>query len=220
MAGLDDRVRLPRRRKRAFHSGCLLLMSSLPGGVRADKAHTPQSLLTRVGFWVSLGSGMADLRPGRESVAEAEGPLAASTPPSESAIASEPAQAPPVDAGRRRSGRRWLIIGGIALVFVVMIGYVLGGAAAAGGPVARADSALHTAVGHNNDMVDSFSNDPFKGIDLTSDNPDIAAAKAAVATDKQKVVKWQAIVSSDPAALQNVRPELKRSGFTLREQET
>jgi len=151
---------------------------------------------------------------------EAEGPLAASTLSSETGIAPGMAQASAPDAGRRGSGRRWLIIGGIALVFVVIIGYVLGGAAAAGGPVARADSALHTAVSHNNDMVDSFSNDPFKGIDLTSDNPDIAAAKAAVATDKQKVVKWQAIVSSDRAALQNVRPELKRSVFTLPEQET
>src|SRR5438132_9996156 len=149
-----------------------------------------------------------------------EGPLAASTPSSETAIAPEPAQAPVADGGRRRSGRRWLIIGGIALVFVVIIGYVLGGAAAAGGPVARADSALHTAVSHNNDMVDSFSNDPFKGIDLTSDNPDIPAAKAAMATDKQKVVKWQAMVSSDRAALKNVRPELKSSVFTLPEQGT
>ena len=102
----------------------------------------------------------------------------------------------------------------------MIIGYVLGGAAAAGGPVARADSALHTAVSHNNDIVDSFSNDPFKGIDLTSDNPDIAAAKAAVATDKQKVVKWQAMVSSDRATLRNVRPELKSSVFTLPEQGT
>src|SRR3989440_3830767 len=215
MAGLGDRVRLPRRRKRAFHSGCFLLTSSLTGAVRADKAHTPQSLLTRLGFCVSLGSGMAHLRPGRESMTEAEGSLAASTAPSESAIAPEPAQAPVADGGRRRSGRRWLIIGGIALVFVVIIGYVLGGAAAAGGPVARADSALHTAVSHNNDMVDSFSNDPFKGIDLTSDNPDIPAAKAAVATDKQKVVKWQAMVSSDRAALDRVRPDLRSSFLTL-----
>ena len=151
---------------------------------------------------------------------EVEGPLAASTPSSETAIAPEPAQAPVADGGRRRSGRRWLIIGGIALVFVVIIGYVLGGAAAAGGPVARADSALHTAVSHNNDMVDSFSNDPFKGIDLTSDNPDIPAAKAAVATDKQKVVKWQAMVSSDRAALDRVRPDLRSSFLTLPEGRT
>ena len=151
---------------------------------------------------------------------EAEGSLAASTAPSESAIAPEPAQAPVADGGRRRSGRRWLIIGGIALVFLLLIGYVLGGAAAASGPIARADSALHTAVSHNNVMVDSFSNDPFKGIDLTSDNPDIPAAKTAVATDKQKVAKWQAMVSSDRAALKNVRPDLTGSLFTLPERGT
>src|SRR2546423_1041148 len=220
MAGLGDRIRLPRRRKRAFHSGCFLLTSSLTGAVRADKAQTPQSLLTRLGFWVSLGSGMAHLRPGRESMTEAEAPLVASTPPSEAAIAAEPSQARVADGGRRRSGRRWLIIGGIALVFLLLIGYVLGGPAAAGGPIARADSALHTAVSHNNETVDSFNNDPFNGIDFSSNAVDIAAVKAAVATDKQKVAKWQAQVSSDRAALQQVRPDLKRSLLTLPEQGT
>lgn len=150
----------------------------------------------------------------------ADGPLATPTPLSETAIAPEPAPAPVPDNGRRRSGRRWLIIGGIALVFLLVIGYVLGGAAAASGPIARADSALHTAVSHNNEMVDSFSNDPFKGIDLKSDNPDIPAAKTAVATDKQKVAQWQAEVSSDRAALQNVRPDLTGSLFTLPERGT
>src|SRR5438105_14286191 len=106
---------------------------------------------------------MAHLRPGRESMTEAEAPLAASTPPSESAIAPEPAQAPVADGGRRRSGRRWLIIGGIALVFLLLIGYVLGGAAAASGPIALPDSALHTAVSRHNEMVDSFSSAPSKG---------------------------------------------------------
>src|SRR5256712_6374631 len=69
-------------------------------------------------------------------------------------------------------------------------------------------------------MVDSFSNDPFKGIDLKSDNPDIPAAKTAVATDKQKVAQWQAEVSSDRAALQSVRPDLTGSLFTLPERGT
>src|SRR2546423_6635363 len=154
MAGLGDRIRLPRRRKRAFHSGCFLLMSSLPGAVRADKALTPQSLLTRLGFWVSLGSGMAHLRPGRESMTEAEGSLAAPTAPSESAIAPEPARAPVADGGRRRSGRRWLIIGGIALVFLLLIGYVLSGAAAASGPIAPGHRATHHAGRHKHQAAD------------------------------------------------------------------
>jgi len=153
-------------------------------------------------------------------VTESDGPLAASTPASDTAIAEEPTQAPAPERSRRRSGRRWLIIGGIALVFLLIIGYVVGGAAAVGGPVGRADSALHTAVSHNNDMVDSFSIDRFKGIDLKSDNPDIPAAKTAVATDKEKVVKWQAQVSGDRAALEQVRPDLKSSFLTLPEQGT
>jgi hypothetical protein len=139
---------------------------------------------------------------------------------SDTAIAEQPAPAPAPEGGRRRSGRRWLIIGGIAIIFLLIIGYVVGGAAAAGGPVARADDALHTTVSHNNETASSFKGDPFKGIDLKSDNPDIAAAKAVVTAEKQKLAKWQALVSSDRTALQRVRPELKSSFLTLPEQGT
>jgi hypothetical protein len=149
-------------------------------------------------------------------VTESDGPRIESTP----AIAAEgPPPAAP-DVARRGSGRRWLIIGGIALVFLLIIGYVLGGAAAAGGPVGRADTALHTAVSHNNQMVDSFNNDPFKGLDLKSANVTIPTVKAALATDKEKVAKWQALVLSDRTALQKVRPDLKSSVLTLPEQGT
>src|SRR5438132_5526853 len=151
---------------------------------------------------------------------EPDGSLGAPTPATETTVAAEPTQAPAPAGGRRRSGRRWLIIGGIALVFLLIIGYVLGGAAAAGGPIARADSALHTAVSHNNETVDSFNNDPFNGIDFSSNSVDVATVKAAVATDKQKVAKWQTQVSSDRTALQQVRPDLKSSLLTLPEQGT
>jgi hypothetical protein len=106
------------------------------------------------------------------------------------------------------------------VVFLLIIGYVLGGAAAASGPVARADSALHTAISHNNDTVDSFKNDPFNGVDFNSSSVDVATVKAAVATDKQKVATWQAQVSSDRTALQQVRPDLKSSLLTVPEQGT
>ena len=138
----------------------------------------------------------------------------------DTSVDAQVAPAAATETGRKRSGRRWLIIGGIAIIFLLIIGYVVGGAALAGGPVARADSALHAALSHNNDMVDSFNNDPFKGLDLKSDNPDIPAAKAAVATDKQKLAKWQALVSSDRATLQQVRPDLKSTILTLPEQGT
>src|SRR5437588_5636443 len=151
---------------------------------------------------------------------EADGSLGAPTPATETTVAAEPTQAPAPAGGRRRSGRRWLIMGGMALVFLLIIGYVLGGAAAAGGPVGRADSALHTAISHNNETVDSFNNDPFNGIDFSSNSVDVATVKAAVATDKQKVAKWQTQVSSDRTALQQVRPDLKSSLLTLPEQGT
>ena len=141
-----------------------------------------------------------------------------------SALAPEPPQAstsgPAPDVAPRTGARRWLIIGGIAVVFLLIIGYVLGGAVAASGPVARADSALHTAISHNNSTVDSFNNDPFSGIDFTSSSVDIATVKAAVATDKQKVATWQAEVSSDRTALQQIRPDLKSGLLTLPEQGT
>lgn len=147
---------------------------------------------------------------------ESAGPGIESTP----AIAPEGPPPPAPDVARRGSGRRWPIIGGIALVFLLIIGYVLGGAAAAGGPVARADTALDTAVSHNNDMVDSFNNDPFNGIDLKSGNATIPTVKAGLATDKEKVAKWQALVLSDRTALLHVRPDLKSSLLTLPEQGT
>jgi hypothetical protein len=157
-------------------------------------------------------------------VTEADGPLAASTLPPEAPTAGEPTPvptpAPGPDVARRGSARRWLIIGAIAVVFLLIIGYVIGGAAAAGGPVGRADTALHTVVSHNNEMANSFKGDPFQGIDFKSDNPDIPAAKTAVANEKQKLSKWQALISSDRTALQQVRPDLNSSFLTLPEQGT
>jgi hypothetical protein len=149
-------------------------------------------------------------------MSESDEPRTESTP----ALAAEGPPPPAPEVARRRSASRWLIIGGIALVFLLIIGYVLGGAAAAGGPIGRADSALHTAVGHNNETADSFKGDPFSGIDLKSDTPDIPGAKTAVANEKQKLSKWQALISSDRTALQQVRPDLKGSLLTLPEQGT
>ncbi len=101
---------------------------------------------------------------------------------------TETTSSPAPEVARRGSARRWLIIGAIAVVFLLILGYVIGGAAAASGPVARADTALHT--------------------------------KTAVATVKQGLAKWQAQVSSDRTALQNVRSDLKGSLLTLPEQGT
>ena len=119
------------------------------------------------------------------------------------------------EAGRR-GARRWLIIGGIAVIFLILIGYVVGGAAAAGGEVGRADSALKTAVSHNNTMAELSGKDPFKDVNFT----DVGAAKSAVAQFKQQVSAWQADVSSDRKSLVRVRADLGGSFLTLPEQST
>ena len=120
----------------------------------------------------------------------------------------------------RRGGRRWLIIGAVAVVFVLLIGYVVGGAAVAGGRVGKADNALKTTVSHNNTIAGIFDKDPFKDVKFEGDNPDLGGAKAAVAAFKQQVSTWQADVSGDRAALERVRPELSSSLLTLPEQAT
>ncbi len=120
----------------------------------------------------------------------------------------------------RRSGRRWLIIGAIAVLFLVLIGYVLAGAAAAGGEVSRADSALKTTVSHNNTIVGMFDTDPFKNVNLNGNSPDIAGAKKAVTTFKGQIATWQADVTADRAALQKAKDDLQSSFLTVPEQST
>jgi hypothetical protein len=141
----------------------------------------------------------------------------ASTPPSATAtVAEAPAGAP---AAPQRRGSRWLVIGGIAIILVLVVGYVLGGAAAAAGPVGNADKALRSTVDHENTVVDVLNQDPLKGIDL-SNTTDIPQAKAAMTAYKQKLSHVEPTVSSDRAALQSVRPQLQPSVLTLPEQGT
>ena len=119
---------------------------------------------------------------------------------------------------RRRSPRRWFVIGGIALVLVLIVGYVLAGAALAAGPVARADRALKTTLTHNNSIADVFSNEPFKNIDFSADNPDLTAAKNALAKVRHDLAGWQADVTNDRAALLRAQADLQSSFLTLPEQ--
>src|SRR6202022_3316602 len=67
-----------------------------------------------------------------------------------------------------RRGRRLVIVGAISMVFLLMIAYIVGGAAAAGGPVGRADAALRATFDHQNRVVASLSEDPFKNLDFKS----------------------------------------------------
>src|SRR2546427_4595396 len=157
--------------------------------------------------------------PGEDDMPDNEAPRldtgAARESPAPTAT-SEAVPAPAPEGGGRRSTRRWLIIGGIGAIFLLLIGYVVGGAAAAGGEVGRADSALKTAVSHNNTMAELSGKDPFKDVNFT----DVGAAKSAVAQFKQQVSAWQADVSSDRKSLLRVRADLGGSFLTLPEQST
>jgi hypothetical protein len=127
-----------------------------------------------------------------------------------------PVTEPPPHSARR-SGRRWLVLGAIALVFLLVIGYVVAGAALAGGPMSNADRTLRTAVSHNNSAVNHLNKDPFRDINFTSES-DIGAARTALAGFKQDLLRWDADVATDRTSLQRVRSELHSSVLTLPEQ--
>jgi hypothetical protein len=146
----------------------------------------------------------------------AEAPASPATAPASTAADAAPAAA----SGAPRRGGKWLVIGAIALVVLIAIGYVLGGAAAAGGPVGSADKALRGTIDHENGVVDILNEDPLKGVDVSSGTADIPKAKAALTAYKDKLSKVQPTVSSDRAALQGVRPQLQSSFLTLPEQGT
>jgi hypothetical protein len=119
-----------------------------------------------------------------------------------------------------RKGRRWAIVGGIALAFLLLIGYVVAGATAAGGPAARADRALATTLGHQDSVIATLSTDPFKNVDVRSSTPDIPRAKAALTDYVRRLAQSIALVASDRAALRRVQPSLAGSWLTVPEQST
>lgn len=124
------------------------------------------------------------------------------------------------EAGHHGPSRRWVVIGAIAVAFLLLIGYVVGGAAATSGPVTRANGALKTTISHNNSMAELFDKDPFKDIDFKSGNPDIPAARTALTTVRGNLATWQAMVTSDRRSLLQVRGDLNGSFLTLPEQST
>jgi hypothetical protein len=121
---------------------------------------------------------------------------------------------------RRRAGRRWAIIGGIAVVFLLMIGYVVAGAAVAGAPLGRADKALATALGHQDQVVATLRTDPFKNVDFSSSTPDIPKAKTALTGYAKRLAQSTSLVGADRAALRAVQPSLEASWLTLPERST
>jgi hypothetical protein len=130
------------------------------------------------------------------------------------------AEAAPAPYITRRLVSRGLIIGAIAVIFVLMIGYAVGGAAAAGGTVAKAEKALTTTIDHQHAVSAILSQDPFKNFDFNSTNPDIAKAKTALGRYERRLAQSVSVVAADRAALQAVRPDLRSSLLTLPEQST
>jgi len=128
---------------------------------------------------------------------------------------AQPGPAPP--SAERRS-RKWLIIGAIVLVLVLGIGYLIAGASAAGASTNRADGALTTTIAHQDTVAGTLSQDPFKGIDLSSPTADVSAAKAALALFEPKIAQARALVKADRTALLQARAGLKGSPLTLPEQ--
>jgi hypothetical protein len=121
---------------------------------------------------------------------------------------------------QRRSSGRWVVVGALAVVLVLVIGYVVGGAAAASGPVSRADSALKATVAHNNELAGMFQDDPFKNVDFASSNPDPAATKNALSIVNGFASRWQDMINGDRGALRKVQADLNTSLLTLPENST
>ena len=125
-------------------------------------------------------------------------------------------EAEPVVVQRRGSGR-WIVVGAIVIVLLLAIGYVVGGAAAASGPVSRSDTALHMTVDDNNAIANMFQDDPFKNVDFGSANFDAAASKNALSIVNGEATRWQDAINKDRAALQKSHGELNTSVLTLPE---
>jgi hypothetical protein len=130
-----------------------------------------------------------------------------------------PPEAAPV-GDRRRLGRRWPIIGAIAVVLLLIVGYVVAGAAAAGATLGRAEKALTATLGHQDSVITTLSTDPFKSVDFSSSTPDIAKAKSALTDYQRKLAQSVSLVGTDRAALRGVQPNLQGSWLTLPEQST
>src|SRR5213080_3059992 len=99
---------------------------------------------------------------------------------------------------KRRFGSRWLIIGAMALLFVLVIAAVLAGAS---GAIQDADKTVKTTIDHQKTVGSTLATDPFKDIDFKSQNPDMAAAKSALAAYESQISRARTLVKADRARL-------------------
>ena len=121
---------------------------------------------------------------------------------------------------KRRFGSRWLIIGAIALLFVLVIAAVLTGAAGASGAIQDADKTVKTTIDHQKTVGSTLATDPFKDIDFKSQNPDMGAAKSALAAYESQISQARTLVKADRARLLAVEQGLAGSIFTVPERAT
>ena len=126
-----------------------------------------------------------------------------------------PATSLPPTRGRGR--RVWLVAGAVLLVVLLVIAYLAMGASAAGGSVHRANRALKTTLDHQETVNGTLAEDVFKGIDLSSPNADVSAARAVLAKFEPRVSQAMALVEADRAALAGARPGLQGSVLTMPE---
>ncbi|OLE37959.1 MAG: hypothetical protein AUG48_03100 [Actinobacteria bacterium 13_1_20CM_3_68_9] len=113
-----------------------------------------------------------------------------------------------------------MITGIIAVLFLVVIGMVLGGAIAADRAVHGADKALKTTIDHQKTVGGTLTAQPFKSIDFTAGNPDIAAAKSALAAYGAQISGAQALVTADRARLRAAKQAVAGSVVTVPERAT
>jgi len=81
----------------------------------------------------------------------------------------------------------------------------------------RVSQALRATFDHQDRVVASLSENPFKNLDFKSNTPDIATAKTALAAYEHRLASATALVTTDRAALQRIRPDLHGSILTLPE---
>jgi hypothetical protein len=124
------------------------------------------------------------------------------------------------DARRRAFRSRWVIVGIIAVLFLLVIGIVVAGASAADHAIREADKAMTTTIGHQKTVGGTLTAQPFRNIDFKGDNPDIAAAKSALATYEPQISGAQALVKADRARLLAAKQGVAGSVFTIPERAT
>jgi hypothetical protein len=110
-----------------------------------------------------------------------------------------------------------LVIGAIAAIIILLIGYVVSGAAAANRAIGDADKTLKATIDHQTAVGRTLGADPLKNIDFKSDNPDIGAAKSALAAYEVELSRARVLVNDDRARLRAAAHGLAGSVLTAPE---